>query len=231
MSVNLSDHTFPPFIIAIDGHSSCGKSTLAKGLAHHFNLSYIDTGAMYRAVTLYMLQHDISISEISNHLDEISISFTDAGSGNRMILNGIDEEDEIRSPKVNHQVSEVARLKDVRTFLVDQQRKMGELKNVILEGRDIGTVVFPDANVKIFVTASSSVRAKRRYLEFLSKGIQQTLEEVQENLNHRDHIDSSRKHSPLKKADDAAILDNSHLNKSEQLEKAIIIVQKALGVK
>ena len=217
-----------PFIIAIDGHSSCGKSTLAKDLAVYFDLSYIDTGAMYRAVALYMLDHDININEIEYHLDRISISFTLANKGNHLLLNGIDREAEIRSPAINKIVSEVARIEAVRKFLVSQQREMGNQKNVILDGRDIGTVVFPNAEVKLFVTASSEVRAERRHLEYLSKGINISINEVEANLIHRDTIDSTRKYSPLKQAKNAIVIDSSSMTKQEQFETAMNIVFKKL---
>lgn len=213
-----------PFIVAIDGHSSCGKSTLAKDLATHFNLSYIDTGAMYRAVAYYMILHQIGLNEIKDHLDHITISFTSAKEGNHLLLNGIVREDEIRSPEVNQVVSEVAEINEVRVFLVAQQRQMGQKKNVILDGRDIGTVVYPNAEVKLFVTASAEVRAMRRYLEYQSKGTQISLKEIEDNLNHRDTVDSTREHSPLKQAEDASVIDNSSMTKQEQLNTAIGIV-------
>ena len=227
MATLLDNPTFKPFIIAVDGYSSCGKSTLAKALAQSFHLKYIDSGAMYRAVTLYMLKNDLSLADIASHLNEININFKSSKKGDRITLNDIDIEDEIRLPAVSQQVSEVSTLSEVRSFLVLQQRVLGKDKNIIMDGRDIGTVVFPNAEVKLFITASSEIRAKRRYLEYQKKGIPSTFEEVLSNIKHRDQIDSTRSHSPLFRASDAVIIDNTEMNEAEQLQCAIdIIVQK-----
>jgi cytidylate kinase len=216
-------------IIAIDGHSSCGKSTLAKQLAGILNYIYIDTGAMYRAVTQYFIENNIDIdnqTEIQNALSNIKIEFVIKNGQNHTILNGRDVESEIRSMAVNELVSEVSALSVVRSFLVQQQQYMGINKAIVMDGRDIGTVVFPEAELKIFLTASPDIRARRRQLEYQSKGIELSLDEIKQNLEHRDYIDSTREDSPLKKADDAVLLDNSNLSRKEQLEQVLSLVNQ-----
>jgi cytidylate kinase len=209
-------------IIAIDGYSSCGKSTLAKELAKTLGYRYIDTGAMYRAVTLYLLNHHIDIynhEAVRNALADIHINFgLNAATGEQeTYLNDENVEREIRiNPRVASVVSEVSAISDVRTFLVKQQQRMGDDKGLVMDGRDIGTVVFPKAEIKLFIVADPKVRAERRLLELQEKMQDTTFEEVLANLQKRDHIDSTRADSPLKKADDAIELDNSDMSKEEQ---------------
>ncbi len=211
-------------VIAIDGVSSTGKSTMAKGLAKEIGYTYIDTGAMYRAVTLYALRHgffesgEIDEEKLKKSMDDIHISFRFNPKTDRadMCLNGEDVEKEIRGMEVAGRVSRVAALGFVRRALVDMQQEMGREKGVIMDGRDIGTVVFPDAELKVYVTASPEVRAERRLEELKAKGEQVSFEEVLENVKMRDHLDTTRKESPLRRADDAIELDNSHMTIAEQ---------------
>ncbi len=211
-------------IIAIDGYSACGKSTLAQNLADALGYIYITTGAMYRAVTLYFLRHDVDWNDeaqVIAAMKNIHLEFKNEGNGNRMFMNGEDVEDEIREPHVSGKVSDVAAISHIRKVVVEQQREMGKQKGIVMDGRDIGTVVFPEAELKIFMTADVEVRTLRRLEEMKAKGIQISKKEVEENLRQRDHIDSTRKDSPLKKAPDAIILDNTHLSREEQLQLAI----------
>ena len=212
-------------VIAIDGHSSCGKSTLARDLAGALGYAYIDTGAMYRAVTLYLLDHGIDPADetaVREALPKIHIEFRVSEQGlNQTFLNGQPVEDAIRQMRVSEQVSQVAAISAVRRAMVAQQQEMGHKRGVVLDGRDIGTVVFPDAELKIFLTASEDVRVGRRLKEIRAKGQQITEDEVRKNLRLRDHIDSTREDSPLKKAADARILDNSDLNREQQLAVAL----------
>ena len=210
-------------VIAIDGYSSCGKSTMAKDLARKIGYTYIDTGAMYRAVTCYALQHglfsDGKIDEkaLSQAIDDIHICFCRNAAGQvETCLNGKSVEKEIRGMDVSNHVSQVAALGFVRKAMVRQQQEMGKEKGVVLDGRDIGSVVFPDAELKVFVTASVEVRAKRRLDELVAKGENTTLEEVKKNIQMRDYIDSTRVESPLRKVDDAVVLDNSNMSIEEQ---------------
>ena len=208
-------------IIAIDGYSSCGKSTLAKALAQTLHYLYIDSGAMYRAVTLYFLRNGVPIEnrdEVAVALDRIHVDFHVEGGKTCIHLNGEDVSDEIRKMHVSDYVSEVSAIKAVRVAMVAQQQRMGRNKNIVMDGRDIGTTVFPDANLKIFMTADPKVRAERRHLELKSKGEDITLEEVFENIAHRDYIDTTRQESPLVRASDAIVLDNTDLNEAEQLQ-------------
>lgn len=210
--------------IAIDGHSSCGKSTMAKDLAREIGYVYIDTGAMYRAVTLYCLQNglikngEVDTDELRRRMGEISITFQlNPTSGKPdTYLNGNCVEDKIRTLEVSGEVSHVAALDFVREAMVDLQRLMGEAKGVIMDGRDIGTIVFPNAELKIFVTASDDIRAKRRYDELTAKGEKCNMEDILANIRERDRIDSTRTVSPLRKADDAIVLDNSYMTIDEQ---------------
>lgn len=210
--------------IAIDGHSSCGKSTMAKDLAKEIGYIYIDTGAMYRAVTLYALQHSLitesGIDEegLRRHMPDIMITFQLNEETGRpdTYLNGVCVEKEIRTMEVSKYVSPIATLGFVREAMVDLQRLMGEAKGVIMDGRDIGTVVFPNAELKIFVTASVDVRAQRRYDELTAKGEKCDLEEIRTNVIERDRIDSTRAISPLRQAEDAIVLDNSNMTIPEQ---------------
>lgn len=217
-------------IIAIDGHSSCGKSTLAKQIAKHYDYTYVDTGAMYRAVTYYFIEQNLieNQSYSEGDLKNVKIEFRAVSDGEKhLFLNGQDVENEIRSMKVANKVSEVSSLAFVRKELVEMQRKMGQSGNIVLDGRDIGTVVFPNAEVKIFLTASAEVRAQRRFDEMQEKGIKVDYQEVYKNVVERDFQDENRKVSPLKKADDATLIDNSHLTRTEQLEKALQLIDSA----
>lgn len=223
--------------IAIDGHSSCGKSTMAKNLAREIGYVYIDTGAMYRAVTLYSLQHGlitdgkVDAPSLEKQMEKICITFTFNPSTGRpdTYLNGECVEQVIRQMEVSNHVSLVASLPFVREAMVDQQRRMGKDKGVILDGRDIGTVVFPDAELKIFVTASADIRAQRRYDELCGKGVACNYEEILKNVQERDYIDSHREVSPLRQADDAIVLDNSHMTIPEQQAWLLEKVQQALA--
>ena len=210
--------------IAIDGHSSCGKSTMAKDLAKEIGYIYIDTGAMYRSVTLFALQNgmitDAGINEeaLRQRMQDVMITFRlneDTGRPDTY-LNGVCVEKEIRTMEVSKYVSPIATLGFVREAMVDMQRLMGEAKGVIMDGRDIGTVVFPDAELKVFVTASADVRAQRRYDELTAKGEACSFDEIRANIIERDRIDSTRAISPLRKADDAIVLDNSNMTIPEQ---------------
>lgn len=218
-------------IIAIDGYSSCGKSTLAKELAQKLGYTYIDTGAMYRAVTLYLLELGIPIEEsavLQAALADIHISFQTIEGKRHTFLNGKSVEEEIRGMKVAQHVSEVATLSSVRKKLVEQQQQMGAQKGVVLEGRDIGTVVFPAAELKIFLTAHPRERAKRRLKELEAKGEQTTYDEVLDNLLHRDKIDSTRADSPLRKADDAIVIVNTYITPEQQLGIAMKLVEETM---
>jgi len=224
-------------IIAIDGHSACGKSTLAKSLAKELKYVYIDSGAMYRAITYYALQNDYILEDgevlkeyLLEDLKKINISFNynSITGKSDTFLDGINVEDDIRKMKVSKSVSAISKLKEVRTKLVDFQRKLGKYKGVVMDGRDIGTVVFPDAELKLWVTANIEVRAARRYKELLEKGQQISLDEVRENVNYRDLQDSTRKESPLKRADDCKDIDNSILSKNETLNLAVGFANDAI---
>ena len=213
-------------IITLDGYSSCGKSTLAKQMAAHLNYVFIDSGAMYRAITLYFIRHGIDLTNsdaVIEALKHIQLSFVLNEKTGRadMYLNNENVEEEIRGLAVSNQVSQVAALEPVRIFSVAQQQLMGEQKGIVMDGRDIGTAVFPSAELKIFVTASPEVRIERRYQELVAKDPAITKAEIQANLEMRDHIDSTREFSPLKKAHDALVLDNSSLTRDEQLELAL----------
>ena len=224
--------------IAIDGHSSCGKSTMAKNLAKEIGYIYIDTGAMYRAVTLYALQNGmisgngIDTEALKAKMDQIMITFVlDPASGHpQTYLNGVCVEKEIRTMEVSHHVSHIAAMGFVREAMVSLQRLMGESKGVILDGRDIGTVVFPNAELKIFMTASVEVRAQRRFKEIQEAGGKETFDDVLKNLKERDHLDQTREVSPLRKADDALLLDNSHMSIPEQFVWLNIILLERFGL-
>ncbi len=219
-------------VIAIDGYSSCGKSTLARELAQKLNFLYIDSGAMYRAVAYYMLSHDIEMEEdkLCPELKNLNISFNwNADSTeNQVWLNGKNIEKEIRTIEVASVVSEVAAMKCVREFLLEQQRVFAQSNNVVMDGRDIGTVVFPDAEIKFFVQADFPTRVKRRYTELNNRGDEVSEEEVAENLKKRDYIDSHREVAPLRKADDAIVLDNTLLDKEQQIMEALEFVHPML---
>lgn len=211
-------------IIAIDGYSSCGKSTLARALARRLQYLHIDSGAMYRAVTLYFLRHMVDINDphsVKDALDNISIYLTFEDEVQITWLNHENVELAIRSPEVNQHVSPVSTLSSVRKAMVDQQRRMGEKKGLVMDGRDIGTVVFPGAELKLFLIADLDVRVERRWLELMNKGLNATRAEVKANLLERDYIDSTREDSPLRKADDATVIDTSYLTEKEQLQIAL----------
>ncbi len=222
--------------IAIDGFSSTGKSTIAKELATKLKYVYVDSGAMYRAVTLYAMNHKLISEEIFlkeqliDALDNINLAFKfNAALGfGEIYLNEVNVETEIRNMKVSRLVSKVAEVPEVRKKLVEQQQQMGINKSVVMDGRDIGTVVFPDAELKIFMTASAEKRAKRRFDEFLDRGEQVTFDETLKNVEYRDHIDTTRKDSPLVKAQDAIEIDNSTLTRKEQFEKVYKLALKII---
>lgn len=219
-------------IIALDGHSSCGKSTLAKDLARLLDYVHLDTGAMYRAVALYFQKHSVDInsnSAIVAALQNITIDFRKNGDHAHTYLNHLDVESEIRSLHIAQFVSEVSTLSEVRKHLVKQQREIGKKKCIVIDGRDIGTVVFPKAEVKIFLTASEEIRVERRFQELLKKNIITNREEVLENLRKRDFIDSNRDDSPLRKADDAILLDTTDMDRSQQLNKTVELIVKKLS--
>jgi CMP/dCMP kinase len=212
-------------IIAIDGYSACGKSTTAKEVAKELNYRYIDSGAMYRAVTLYFLDHHVSITnpkEVERALREIKITFVINSKGtSETFLNGINVEGPIRKMRISENVSQISAIKDVRVAMVDQQRKLGKDKGIVMDGRDIGTVVFPNAELKIFLTADMLVRAFRRQKELLEKNDLVDIDEIIDNLTKRDQIDSNRKESPLIKAENALSIDTTHITIDEQVDEVI----------
>jgi cytidylate kinase len=220
-------------IITIDGWSSCGKSTLAKQLAKELDYVYIDSGAMYRAITLYFLRNHVDWTKgkaVEQALREINLEFNynPASKQSEMFLNGENVEYVIRDLVVAEKVSEVASIKAVRDFAVAQQQQMGKDKGIVMDGRDIGTVVFPKAELKIFMTADNAIRVERRFKELYEKNPNVTIEEVKNNLEMRDYIDSHREVSPLRKADDAIVLDNSQLTIRQQLDVALKLVRDRL---
>ncbi|WP_439558384.1 (d)CMP kinase [Dyadobacter sp.] len=225
----------PKIIVAIDGYSSCGKSTTAKQVAKQLNYPYIDTGAMYRAVTLYFLQNHVSLTnpkEVEAALSNIQISFrrhAELGR-NDTYLNGANVEDEIRKMYVSEKVSDVSAIAEVRHALVAQQQRMGKTKGIVMDGRDIGTVVFPHAELKIFMTADPLIRAQRRQIELMEKGELVGLAEIAENLKMRDHIDTHRAESPLRQADDAVYIDNSMMTLDEQVELVVRLADEQIGL-
>jgi cytidylate kinase len=223
--------------IAIDGHSSCGKSTLAKSLAKKINYIFIDSGAMYRGVTLFCMRNQLIKNgtplkeEVLKHLSEINLSFeyntkTDKAD---LFLNDENVEELIRMPDVAANVSKIATIKEVRQKLVDEQQKMGANGGIIMDGRDIGSVVFPSAELKLFVTASNEIRAQRRFDELVSKGIQTTFQEVYDNLVQRDELDSNRSESPLIQTSDAVVIDTTLLTREAQLDLAYQLYQKTIA--
>jgi cytidylate kinase len=221
--------------IAIDGHSSCGKSTIAKALAKKINYLYVDSGAMYRSITLYALRHDLmdnkklNEADLLNKLAKIHIRFEMVNGIQHTFLNDEDVELEIRSPKISQYVSQVAKIPEVRKYLVKQQQKLGRNKGVVMDGRDIGTVVFPSAEIKFYITADVDVRAKRRYNEMMENGFNDvSLADIKANIEERDFLDSHRKVSPLMKANDAIVLDTSNISEEEQLDFTFNEVQKIL---
>ncbi|MGV3546650.1 MAG: (d)CMP kinase [Pedobacter sp.] len=221
-------------VVAIDGYSSCGKSTLAKALAKKLGFIYIDSGAMYRAITLYFLRNNVDLinhDAIAKALQNIELNFHSKDYESHITLNGEEVSDEIRLMPVSEAVSPVSAIKEVRKEMVKQQQRMGKSKNIVMDGRDIGTAVFPDAQVKFFMTADPKIRAERRFKEMVAKGDNTiTLEEVFENLAHRDYADTTREESPLTRAEDAIILDNTDITEEEQLAFALEKVQPLLTV-
>lgn len=220
-------------IITIDGWSSCGKSTLAKQLAKALGYIYVDSGAMYRAITLYFLRNHTDwtdISAVKDALNEISLEFVynPKSEQSEIYLNGENVEYVIRDLVVAEKVSDVAAVKEVRRFAVAQQQKMGRGKGIVMDGRDIGTVVFPNAELKIFMTADNAVRVERRFKELYEKNPNVTIDEVKANLEMRDYIDSHREASPLRQADDAILLDNTKISEAEQFQKALKWAQKEI---
>lgn len=213
-------------IITIDGWSSCGKSTLAKQLAKALNYVYVDSGAMYRAITLYFLRNHVDWTdkkEVVKALKDISLEFVfnEKSQQSEIYLNGENVEYVIRDLVVAEKVSDVAAIKEVREFAVAQQQKMGKGRGIVMDGRDIGTVVFPDAELKIFMTADNAIRVERRFKELYEKNPNITIDEVKSNLEMRDYIDSHREVSPLRQAPDALVLDNTNLTEKEQFQKAL----------
>ena len=218
-------------IVAIDGYSSCGKSTIAKAIAKHAGYTFVDTGAMYRAVALYAQRLEVGDEKLEekllSQLDHIEVSFIQTPSGQHVTLNGEDVEAYIRTLEIGNLASQISTIKAVRAFLVAQQQAMGEKKNIVMDGRDIGTVVFPNAELKLFLTASPEVRAERRYKELQSKGENPVFEEVLRDTNDRDYRDTHRSESPLRQADDAVVVDNSHMTREEQMQHIIAIFDRA----
>ncbi|MBP3586178.1 MAG: (d)CMP kinase [Paludibacteraceae bacterium] len=211
-------------VVAIDGYSSCGKSTIAKELARHAGYTYVDTGAMYRAVALYLLQnnHPMDSDNLTELLQGIHITFSLQPDGSQhTMLNGEDVEHLIRTLEVGNMASQISPIRQVRQYLVAQQQAMGKQKAIVMDGRDIGTVVFPDAELKLFLTASPQVRAKRRYDELKAKGENPIMEDVLADINDRDYRDSHRAESPLRQAEDAIVVDNSYMTREEQMEHII----------
>ena len=219
-------------IIAIDGFSACGKSTTAKEAAKALGYRYIDTGAMYRAVTYYFLEHHISLTnpkEIAKALEEIKITFQLNAQGvSETFLNGLNVEKKIRKMRISENVSEVSAIKEVRAAMVEQQRKLGKERGIVMDGRDIGTVVFPDAELKIFLTADIMIRAIRRQQELLEKNEMVPLDEIVANLKKRDEIDSTRVESPLIKASGAIEIDTTHVTIEEQVDKLLVLAFGAM---
>jgi len=224
-------------IIAVDGYSSCGKSTFAKAIARELNYIFIDSGAMYRAVTLYCMRKGyidrstVKEDKINNSMADINIRFryNPDIEEHETYLNGENVEEEIRQVEVSSLVSIISKIRSVRERLVEMQREIGIMKNIVMDGRDIGTVVFPDADIKIFMTASPEIRAERRYKELIGKGVKVNYDEVLNNISERDTIDSGREISPLKKAEDAYILDNSEMTVNQQMVWFRDILSKKSG--
>ena len=206
-------------IVAIDGYSSCGKSTIAKELAKYAGYIYVDTGAMYRAIGLYTLRNGLTDeASIIQALPQIQVGFIQAGGAQHVTLNGEDVESQIRTLEVGNRASQVSQIKEVRAFLVAQQQAMGKDKGIVMDGRDIGTVVFPKAELKLFLTASPEVRAQRRFDELIEKGEQPDYNAVLADVNDRDYRDTHRAESPLRQAEDAIVVDNSHMTREEQMQ-------------
>ena len=216
-------------IVAIDGYSSCGKSTIAKALAKYAGYTYVDTGAMYRAIGLYALRHNLTDeASIIAALPQIRVGFILTDGAQHVTLNGEDVEPFIRTLEVGNAASRISAIKEVRAFLVAQQQKMGEAKGIVMDGRDIGTVVFPKAELKLFLTASPEVRAQRRFDELVEKGGHPDYQAVLADVNDRDYRDTHRAESPLRQAEDAIVVDNSTLTREQQMEVIYGLFEKAL---
>lgn len=210
-------------IVAIDGYSSCGKSTIAKALAKYAGYTYVDTGAMYRATALYAQRQGLTnnLLQVLPLLENIQIGFTQTPDGQHVTLNGEDVETYIRTLEIGNLASQISTIKEVRAFLVAQQQAMGNAKGIVMDGRDIGTVVFPRAELKLFLTASPEVRAERRFKELQAKGENPIFEDVLRDTNDRDYRDTHRTESPLRQAEDAVVVDNSHMTREEQMQHII----------
>jgi cytidylate kinase len=223
-------------VVAIDGYSSCGKSTIAKALAQYAGYTYVDTGAMYRAVALYVIRHGINTmfeelqdatkSQIVAMLKNVKVGFVYTNEGQHVTLNDDDVEGCIRTLEVGNMASQISTIKEVRSFLVTQQQAMGNAKGVVMDGRDIGTVVFPNAELKLFLTASPEVRARRRYLELQAKGENPVWDDVVADVNDRDYRDTHRTESPLTQAEDAVVVDNSEMTPDEQMQHIIALFKE-----
>ena len=217
-------------IVAIDGYSSCGKSTIAKALARHAGYTYVDTGAMYRAIGLYTLRHNLTAeADIIAALPDIQVGFVQVNGAQHVTLNGEDIESQIRTLAVGNCASRISQIKEVRAFLVAQQQKMGDDKGIVMDGRDIGTVVFPKAELKLFLTAAPEVRAQRRFDELVEKGEKPDYDAVLADVNDRDYRDTHRAESPLRQAEDAIVVDNSHMTREEQMEVIYKLFDKAVN--
>ena len=216
-------------IVAVDGYSSCGKSTIAKTLAKYAGYTYVDTGAMYRATALYAQRAGLAekLEEVVPILNNILIGFIHTAEGQHVTLNGEDVEAYIRTLEIGNLASQISTIKEVRAFLVAQQQAMGEKKGIVMDGRDIGTVVFPNAELKLFLTASPEVRAERRFKELQAKGESPVFEDVLRDTNDRDYRDTHRAESPLRQAEDAVVVDNSEMTREEQMAKIIEIFDRA----
>ncbi len=232
--MDLSSASDKPIIIAIDGFSGCGKSTLAKDLAIALGYIHIDSGSLYRSVTVDFIKRGIDVTHkesVEIALSNIDLHLALINCASNPILNGVNISEEIKSPEVAQLVSEVAALPEVRAFLIEKQRHFGKSKAVIMDGRDIGTAIFPEAELKLFIIADMEIRVNRRLKELRDKGIDVTREEVADNLEKRDRIDSSREFSPLRQANDAIVLDTSTLSREQQLQKALEIVMGVVNGK
>ena len=220
-------------IVAIDGYSSCGKSTIAKALAKYAGYTYVDTGAMYRAIALYTIREGLQVTDdglqIIAALPKIQVGFVLVDGAQHVTLNGEDVEAYIRTLEVGNRASEISAIKEVRAFLVAQQQKMGEAKGIVMDGRDIGTVVFPQAELKLFLTASPEVRAQRRFDELVEKGQSPDYAAVFKDVNDRDYRDTHRAESPLRQADDAIVVDNSNMTREEQMDKIIALFEAKMN--
>lgn len=220
-------------IVAIDGYSSCGKSTIAKALAKYAGYTYVDTGAMYRAIALYTLREGLEVTgdglQVIDALPQIEVGFVLVDGAQHVTLNGEDVEGQIRTLEVGNRASQISAIKEVRAFLVAQQQKMGEAKGIVMDGRDIGTVVFPNAELKLFLTASPEVRAQRRYDELVEKGEKPDFAAVLADVNDRDYRDTHRAESPLRQAEDAIVVDNSNMTREEQMNVIYGLFDKAVN--